>query len=189
MTALLQRMRRRVFRKGQFLSKCVEINFSIALNFWNQVAFSVFQFIFIDTSWWRPISFSLLFIMGCSNIRMHSDQASESAILLIILKQTLLIGDVSHKKKTKKKGFLGLEEMGWGGKSCFYLVNWQRKTSGWLSIYIAREGRDKTFQDFHLSCFSVLEFLKSSGIITAFCCNRKHHLLKHSVSNITSLQR
>ena len=64
------------------------------------------------------------------------------------------------------------------------------KKDRWLAEHLySREGRDKTFQDFHLSCFSVLEFLKSSGIITAFCCNRKHHLLKHPVSNITSLQR
>ena len=90
-------------------------------------------------------------------------------------------------KKKKRLPWFGGDGMRWGELLLF--GNWQRRTGGWLSIYIAREGRDKTFQDFHLSCFSVLEFLKSSGIITAFCCNRKHHLLKHSVSNITSLQR
>lgn len=44
----------------------------------------------------KTYTFSSLFIMGRANIRMHSDQASEQAILPIILKQTPLIGCASH---------------------------------------------------------------------------------------------
>lgn len=181
---VLRRVPVRVFWKGQFISKCVEINFSIALNFRHQVAFSVFQFIFKDTFWWRPILFSSLFIMGRANIRMHSDRASGKTILPIILKQTLLIGCTSHF--IKEVLWFGGAEMR-KGRYYFYIVKWQNGASGWFQVSISSKGREKTFQDFHLSCFWVLEFLKSSGIITAFCCNRKHHLLEHSASNITSL--
>lgn len=57
--------------------------------------------------------------------------------------------------------------MGWGELLLFDVA--AEEASGKLSTEMASEGREKTFQDFHLSQFSALEFLKSSGIIAAFC--------------------